>query len=87
MAGQGPRPGQPADTRLMLTSDTGFAIQLYSMLKYETWASLISLMGIQESGSYPGQDLDHLASNIKSLFFYDSFVFVFCPGIKKTEVF
>lgn len=63
MAGQGPGPGQPADTRLMLTSDTGFAIQLYSMLKYEIWASLISLMRTQGSGSSPGQDLGHPASN------------------------
>lgn len=45
MAGEGPRVGQPADTRLVLTSDTGFAIQLYSMLKCEIWASPISLMG------------------------------------------
>lgn len=71
MAGQGPGLGQPADTRLVLTSDTGFAIQLYSMLKYEIRASHISLMGTLGSGSYlrSRQDLDHPAFKIKSLFF------------------
>lgn len=70
MAGQGPRLGQPADTRLVLTSDTGFAIQLYSMLKYEIWALPISLMGTQGSGNYlrSRQDLDHPAFKSKSLF-------------------
>lgn len=72
MAGQGPRVGQPADTRLVLTSDTGLAIQFYSMLKCEIWTSPISLMGTQGSGSYlrSGQDLDHQASNTKSLSFF-----------------
>lgn len=70
MAGWGPGLGQPADTRLVLTSDTGLAIQLYSMLKYEMWAAPVSLVGTQGSGGCPrpGQDLDHLASKTKSLF-------------------
>lgn len=70
MAGQGPGLGQPADTRLVLTSDTGFAIRLYSVLKYEIWASPILLM--QGSGRYlrSGQDLNHPACKTKSLFFF-----------------
>lgn len=50
MAGWGPGLGQPADTRLVLTSDPGLAIQFYSVLKYEIWALPISLMGTQGSG-------------------------------------
>lgn len=86
MAGQGPRLGQPADTRLVLTSDTGFAIQLYSMPKYEIWALPISLMGTQGSGNYlrSRQDTQLLRAN----HFFVIHLFLFSVlELKKLEAF
>lgn len=49
VAGGGPGLWQPADARLLLTSDTGLALQFYSMLECETWIFPILLMGTQGS--------------------------------------
>ena len=49
MAGGGPGLGQPADARLVLTSDSGLALQFYSMLECETWIFPILLIGTQGS--------------------------------------
>lgn len=70
MAGQGPGLGQPADIRLVLTSGTSLAIQLYSMPKCEIMDLTYFTDGDvgQEVILRPGWDLDHLASKTKSRF-------------------
>lgn len=77
MAGQGPRVGQPADTRLVLTSDTGLAIQLYSMLKCEVWASPISLMGTQGSEGILGLDRTWITGLLTPSHFFIFYFYLF----------
>lgn len=63
VAGQGPRLGQAADTRLVLTSDTVLPCSstVGTLLKHETQASPMSLMGTVWSQGYfkSAWDLDH----------------------------
>lgn len=89
VAGQGPRLGQAADTRLVLTSDTAlpWSSTVGTLLKYETRASPMPLMGTVRSQGYfkSAWDLDY-HSKLKSLLLWFGY-FCFVSWDWQMEVF